>query len=160
MLSLSSWLISLPSPCHHLSGTGLRLLLAPIQSHSVLKEAAVCWVSCTVGPVWAERGHSAHGVSLPACPCCVGTSLSITLLSSPATMEVMESRKGLQRNLCPAQEQHQGGCHTWHRISDVPWANFSHQLLSFQTYSLGTNPVTNSGFQSIPEGFYSKRKLV
>ena len=66
-----------------LPGTGLRLLLAPVRSHSVSQEVALLWVSSTGGPTWAERGHPAHGASLPACPCCVGMSPSTLHLALP-----------------------------------------------------------------------------
>lgn len=42
-----------------LPGTGLRLLLVPIRSHSMLQEVALLWLSSTSGPAWAEQGRPA-----------------------------------------------------------------------------------------------------
>lgn len=70
-------------PRSALPGTGLRLLLAPIRRHSTWQEVALLWASSTSGPAQAEQGHPTHGVSLPVCLCCMGTSPSTLRLTLP-----------------------------------------------------------------------------
>lgn len=111
-----------------LPGTGLRLLLAPIQSGSMSQGVALLWVSSTGGPTQAERGHPAHSISLPACPCCAPS-----VSPCPATLEAgrFVEKPPPNSGAAPARLLHVAFCLP--ASTHLPQANFSRHQLSFQT---------------------------
>lgn len=98
-----------------LPGPGLRLLLVPIRSHSMLQEVALLWVSSTSGPAWMEQGH-------PAC-----ASMSLCMWASPSTLHcaLLSHLRGpgepewFAEKPLPSCGAALGSCQTQHHISKL-----------------------------------------